>query len=316
METELKRKIFLEKLLVIEKKNILKLFSKYVGPGIRRKVLRLLLGGHIYLLFFLNKLDLLSTKNRTIKLFWGREIKSFINSSELFDLIVSRGALLDPSELKLTKFLIKNLKENDIFYDIGANYGFYTYLALEFCKEVHSFEPLPDIFENLRMNLKGDKKYFLNNIALSEQIGETFIYMGGAKFYTKEHTGGSTIITDKSYLNKLNPSREISIKTITLDEYIKNHNKPTIIKVDVEGAESLVIKGGYEFFKNNSPIIAMEVWSGEERKFSQEAINLLMQLNFQPHFIDENGDIFLIKSDEIYSHIERSLDNFIFKKLN
>jgi FkbM family methyltransferase len=314
METELKRKIFLEKLLVIEKKNILRLFSKYVGPGIRRKVLRSLFGGHIYLLFFLNKLDLLSTKNRTIKLFWGREIKSFINSSELFGLIMSKGALLDPSELKLTKFLIKNLKENDIFYDVGANYGFYTYLALEFCKEVNSFEPLPDVFENLRMNLEGDKKVFLNNMALSEQIGETFIYVGGAKFYTKEHTGGSTIITDKSYLNKLNPSRKILIKTITLDEYIKNHNKPTIIKLDVEGAESLVIKGGYEFFKNNSPIIAMEVWSGDGIKFSQESINLLTKLNYKPYFINENGDLLRIKPEEIYNCIERSLDNFVFQK--
>jgi FkbM family methyltransferase len=314
METELKRKIFLEKLIDIEKKNNLRLFSKYVGPGVRRKVLRLLLGGHIYFLFFLNKLDLLSTKNRTIKLFWGREIKSFTNSSEFFGLIMSKGALLDPSELKLTKFLIKNLKEDDIFYDVGANYGFYTYLALEFCKEVHSFEPLPDVFENLRMNLEGDKKVFLNNIALSEQIGETFIYVGGAKFYTKEHTGGSTIITDKSYLNKLNPSRKISIKTITLDEYIKNHNKPTIIKLDVEGAESLVIKGGYELLKNNSPIIAIEVWSNDGRKFSQEAINLLTQLNFKPHFINENGDLFQIKPEEIYNCIERSLDNFVFRK--
>jgi FkbM family methyltransferase len=274
METELKRKLFLEKLEESFEK--IKKFEKFSGSGLIRKIKRLFFSPNIYITYLWYRFN--PIKKRKIRLFWGKIINIIFKDKPPFFSVI--GVLPGEAEYKLTKFLIKNLKENDVFYDVGANYGFYTYLALEFCKEVHSFKPLPDVFENLKMNLEGDKKVFLNNIALSEQIGETFIYVGGAKFYTKEHTGGSTIITDKSYLNKLNPSRKISIKTITLDEYIKNHNKPTIIKLDVEGAESLVIKGGYEFFKNNSPIIAMEVWSGDGIKFSQEAINLLTKLNF------------------------------------
>ena len=82
------------------------------------------------------------------------------------------GILSGFGEYKLTKFFIKNLKEDDIFYDIGANYGFYSCLAAEFCKEVHLFEPIPFIFDNLKNNFKNHQNVFLNNIALSDKKGK------------------------------------------------------------------------------------------------------------------------------------------------
>ena len=51
------------------------------------------------------------------------------------------------------------------------------------------------------------------------------------------------------------------MNTLTIDSFINTPDAriPDIIKIDVEGAELLVLKGGKEFFKNHKPIIFMEV---------------------------------------------------------
>ena len=52
---------------------------------------------------------------------------------------------------------------------------------------------------------------------------------------------------------------EESIELTTIDEYCKNHNiKPSGIKVDVEGAEMLVIEGGMETITKYSPWVLLE----------------------------------------------------------
>ena len=82
------------------------------------------------------------------------------------------------NELKSIKFLIKNFKGVGVFYDIGAQYGLYTSLALEFCKEVHAFEPIPKFFDVLKNNFKSYKNVFLNNLAVSDKKGKTRICLG------------------------------------------------------------------------------------------------------------------------------------------
>jgi len=214
------------------------------------------------------------------------------------------------SEYKLTKFLIKNLKETDIFYDIGANYGFYSFLGLEFCQEVHSFEPISYIFENLEENFKNIPNIFLNNIAIFDRNGLTFLYINIMG------SGGSTIIEEVK--NRLiRKSNKIEVQTITLDDYVKNHSKPTIIKLDVEGAESQVIGGGKEFFKNNSPVISIEVWpKGKGGEISMKAVEKLRNLGYQSYFLNLAGDLEKIDGDlsEKVDSDDLTNDNFIFLK--
>ncbi len=214
-----------------------------------------------------------------------------------------------PNEFLFTKFLIKHLKNEDIFYDIGASYGFYTYLAIEFCKEVHSFEPLPDVFEYLKLNLENEPRVFLNNVALSDKNRKIIISYG-------ETTTISTIVPDiikkreQNFLNK-----QIEVPAVTLDDYIKTHNPPTIIKLDVEGAESSVIEGGKEFLRNYNPIIAMEVWAGEDGEtFSSQAVNKLYELGYQSYRINKNGDLIPYKIEHNTFDNLISTENFIFCK--
>jgi len=309
MDTELKRKLFLEKLE--ESFGKIKKFEKFSGSGLIRKIKGLFFSPNIYITYLWYRFN--PIKKRKIRLFWGKIINIIFKDKPPFFSIT--GILPGEAEYKLTKFLIKNLKENDIFYDVGANYGFYTYLALEFCKEVHSFEPLPDIFENLKMNLENIGNVFLNKVALSNKEVKAEIYLPSKSGL--DASAGSTIIKETIDKHHYKFSKSLEIETTTLDNYLKDHNKPTIIKLDIEGAECLVIKGGYEFFKNNSPIITMEVWSSKEGgEISMKAVEKLRELGYKSYLINENGDLELVNGDLSLIVDQENLydDNFIFKK--
>lgn len=305
-----KNKELLEKL----NKNIKKRFIVYgwsVGAGMGNKIKRLISAPefyipHLFFKFFGFPSKLFKSKTYVAKLFWGKEIILKISDPDSF--FFYNGASL--SELNLIKFFIKNFKEDDIFYDIGANHGFYTYLALELCKEVHSFEPLDYIVENIQKNTPKEiksKKLFLNNVALSNKSGIYDFY-----FY-RNHSGSSSLIINSDNEDKA----IIKVKCITLEKYLAHHNPPTMIKMDVEGAEKMVIEGGLDFFKNSSPIVTIEVWSKNANgEISMEAVNLLRRLGYQSYYIDIEGDIHKIEGDlsQFVKERKKSLDNFVFKK--
>lgn len=311
MDFFMKKKRFLNYLSSWPYKGSAQKFFINQGPGLVKKIKRLIFSPSIYIPYCLYRLGLYRKKDQTTKLFWGRQIKVSLFDLEAFFLNLC-GLLSHPSEVKLTKFFIKNFKENDIFYDVGANWGFYTYLALEFCSQVHSFEPLPNIFKYLLKNLSNEHKCFLNNVALSNFCGESKIYSG------KESSRGSTIRTELFLTNKKYFEKEILVKVTTLDEYLKTHSSPTVIKLDVEGSENLVIKGGIKFFKNFSPIVAMEVASNNHylANLYTEAIRLLKSLGYKSFYLNEEGELKRAEGD-LTKLVEKSgyiCDNFIFLK--
>jgi hypothetical protein len=134
---------------------------------------------------------------KKIKIFWGDYIYVYLADADASSLYFFNTLYGD--EIKVIKFLIKNFKENDIFYDIGANYGFYTCLAQEFIidGQIHAFEPNPKIFRLLKENSRLDifKNTFLNEIALSDKTGEAEFYDGEAG----RHSGVSSLIKHSNF---------------------------------------------------------------------------------------------------------------------
>lgn len=214
--------------------------------------------------------------------------------------------------METTRFLIKTLKRDDVFYDIGANYGFYTLLAQEFIDpksgEVHSFEPLPEIFNLLTKSAKGNKfnNTFLNNFAVSDKNDVVEMY----SHVEKRHSGGSSLIR-----NKEEKATIIKVKTITLDDYTKNHKAPTVIKIDIEGAEYLALKGGLELLKKASPVVIMETLGDDilpDASLRLKAVNLLKELNYRPYSLLPNGEIKEVSYDVFNSM--KGVYNYVFLK--
>jgi FkbM family methyltransferase len=140
-------------------------------------------------------------------------------------------------EKPVLDFLVKNIKEGDVVFDVGANVGVHTVLMAKLVGEkgeVVSFEPEAETFNSLKKNISINE---LDNVitfplALSDSRSEKNIYFTG-------NTGGFSLRDNSGSL------KGSGVKLIPGDELIKEENLPipNIVKIDVEGFEYEVIKG-------------------------------------------------------------------------
>ena len=149
-------------------------------------------------------------------------------------------------ELHVQNCLARELKSGNIFYDIGANAGFFSLLGVKCVGEkgqVYIFEPLPE-------NIRTIKNQFELNHVNNAKIIEAAVsdHIGNAELFQGEDTYTATIT------QKYKANRDCHIvKTITLDEFTKTAPTPNFIKMDVEGAEILVLRGSKKLLNSDNP---------------------------------------------------------------
>ncbi len=262
-----------------------------------------------YLKYIISIYKPLSVKILT---FWGENFWTTLPREKGLYFFGSLGNL---QEITLTKFFIRNFEQNSIFYDVGAHSGFYSMLARELIGrgEIHSFEPVPKIFKLLQKNMDLKKeKIFLNCSALSKKKGVI-------DFYEDLEGGGrsTSILLNLTYDPKSPPYKETKVPSITLDEYCQKHTKPDFVKIDVEGGEYNVILGGKELFRNDNPIIAVEICRKPLYNIPhKQSLDLLYSLGYKSYKINQEGELELIERIYPEKDIPENLgwDNFIFKK--
>ncbi len=144
----------------------------------------------------------------------------------------------------------KVVKSDDVILDIGANLGWYTvHLAkLLPIRHCHAFEPVPNIYDKLKKHCEINgvsSKVTLNQCALGDQNGTIELHT----FPDLPH-GHSSISTlgKTNYVTSHAPM-------FKLDDFIASNNleKIDFIKMDVEGAEALVLSGALELLKRKDP---------------------------------------------------------------
>ncbi len=158
-------------------------------------------------------------------------------------------------ELNDMGFLLHFLRKEDVFIDVGSNVGSYTILAsAEIGAKTISIEPVPCSFNFLRSNI------YLNNI--SNLVDAHNIALGSRngsiKFTSTRDTINHVAINNEKDL--------IEVQIDTLDSVIKENN-PCLIKIDVEGYESEVLKGASKILKNpNLKALIVEL-NGSGRRY-------------------------------------------------
>lgn len=76
----------------------------------------------------------------------------------------------------------------------------------------------------------------------------------------------------------------------------------------------MAIEGGEVFLKNESPIIAMEIWSQKNSgEISMEAVEKLKDYGYKSYFINRDGTLKEVEGEKIITF--DVFDNFIFKKI-
>jgi FkbM family methyltransferase len=167
-----------------------------------------------------------------------------------------RGKSINYHRYKI--FRKKWLLDSDIqtVLDIGANIGEFTGIFNElFPKaEIHAFEPLPDCFNKLRERTKELKNVKVYNIGLGSKDGELELY--------KSSWHPASSFREMGDLHKQNyphssKSENIIVGIRQLDDIFEGSILPEniFIKMDVQGFEDEVIKGGIKTFSNSRVIV-------------------------------------------------------------
>ncbi len=145
--------------------------------------------------------------------------------------------------------------------DVGANIGLYCCIAADRAPaagKVVAFEPVPENLGYLRRNLEGNE--LAARVVVEEQaVGQA---SGKIEIYLLE---GSTVRHSASAKNVLNSSTSITVPTVSLDDYAEQEfqGRPIdLLKVDVEGFESAVLRGARRVLHEDKPSLFIEFVPG------------------------------------------------------
>lgn len=170
------------------------------------------------------------------------------------------------------RVLYSLIKEDFVCFDVGANIGETTFNFSRLAPRgmIYSFEPVPFLFERLKtnFNLNHFHNISLQKLAVSDKKEELFFEIPDNK-----NSAGIS-------LNKEKSSKSDVVYSITIDEFVRQHNIPTVdfIKIDVEGFENFVINGGVSTLIKFHPILFIEIDNKNLNKNETSEKQLLTQL--------------------------------------
>lgn len=162
--------------------------------------------------------------------------------------------------------------EKGVLYDIGAHVGYHTlmFAALAPTSTVYSFEPNTGNFErtkeHLSLNADLAKRITLHNLALSNKPGKS-VLLSSDDIDGGTSSGGfidaaTPIWSRQDYVEKTGyTERPVTLESI--DSMVKQGKllPPSFIKIDVEGAEHLVLEGTKDTLEKYHPHIIVEFHS-------------------------------------------------------
>ncbi len=159
-------------------------------------------------------------------------------------------------------FLTRNVENGHAFLDVGANAGLFSLAVARACPQsrVYAFEPTKQTFDLLKKNilLNGLANVYPVNVALSDQDGEAALNIN-----TTDRDGLNTLLPPVHSFAKVIGTE--TVRTMKLDSFLKHEHVGPIglIKIDVEGAEALVLQGASSLLSQDpAPLILFECWEG------------------------------------------------------
>ena len=139
------------------------------------------------------------------------------------------------------RFLKEMLRQAHVAFDVGANIGDWTALALHLnpTVQIHCFEPCPTTFRLLQSRqLPG--RVVLNNFGLGDAAGEAMLHITG-----EGHQSGCNSLYVRISLPEYREIKAVAIEIDTFDRYCQKAGltQVDLVKIDTEGHELSVLKG-------------------------------------------------------------------------
>jgi FkbM family methyltransferase len=200
------------------------------------------------------------------------------------------GLKADESERRLTRWLIQNIQVGDCFVDVGAHLGFYSLLGAKLGAKVLAIEASPRTYAWLKANLEMNQETNVEalNLAMADTKGElTFTQY---PVYYSEYNS----LNQKALRQIPKGAEALTIASETLDGLLSERTLvPTCIKIDVEGAEELVIRGAVGTLMQHKPWVVLEIADGVQQRQEPHrmASELLTGCGYEAYRILANGEL-------------------------
>jgi FkbM family methyltransferase len=231
----------------------------------------------------------------------GNKLK--VRSSHPFSSLYKRNPGYNAELSRIVKTVCLKYPESGVI-DIGANIGDTLSIIKSVTdKKVLCIEGDEELFKYLVENSKQFKNVILKNVFLDDDSSYSFV--------RTEKDGWNTTIIPVDQDNK--DSR--SIHFFALDEVLSTEqNKETfkLLKIDTEGYDTKIIRGGKKFLEEVNPVIFMEYNRDNMHKINEDGFNTLMMLKdlgYNKVLVYESEGRFML-STTLDSHIMRQLHNY------
>jgi len=203
-----------------------------------------------------------------------KEIDGIIYELDLSTIVHSQIYHYGFWEEDVTNIINKTLHKGMVAIDIGASTGPHTFRMAKLVGDkgkVYAFEPSKALFPKLKkgIELNNFKNIVPENLALSNEeevkayYTNTLFRFGQAEDYMPP----------------------MPTNFITLDDYVKSRKikKIAFIKLDVDGYETKIIKGGFNSIKKFKPVMIVEFARGCQEQYGctlEELTDVLMLLGY------------------------------------
>lgn len=197
-----------------------------------------------------------------------------------------------------------------LIFDIGANVGRFAIANYDSADRIVCIEASKHTFDMLLDNVKMFPKIVCENYAVINSKDDFVTFYDCVTFDTISSLNKEWLESDTCRFGGWEKIvKEILVKPITIDALITKYGMPDLVKIDVEGAEDIVL----ESLTQKVPLLCFE-WAAEMRKVTEKCINHLTKIGytkFEIQFDDnytERPKSFFFTADETIQYINSTED--------
>jgi len=181
--------------------------------------------------------------------------------------------------------IVENRKNSYIVIDIGANIGAHSFIPyVDNRFTIHAIEPVEQCYDLLNKNKKtlnlSDDLLKTYNLGIMDVESELEITIPNAEniHWNVVSTFGHNPHRAESYESGVLKQK---VKCITLDTFVEQTSINSIdaIKIDVEGAENMVLKGGFKTLQKYKPLLLVEFENQNTLQFGYYKEDIIHTLN-------------------------------------
>jgi FkbM family methyltransferase len=186
-------------------------------------------------------------------------------------------------ELRIQKALSAHLQPGSVVYDVGAHIGVVSMFASELVGttgEIFAFEADPEnarrIEAHVRRNNLGQIRVF--SCAVWSSVGQLSFERASA--HSSRNQGSVASASGRTKQDVM------VVESVSLDSFAQRHPPPTLIKIDVEGAEAEVLRGAEQTVSQSHPVVICEV---HHTQAEEDVCGWLSQRGYSFEWLDGSG---------------------------